>query len=339
MKKAVLLINVGSPDSPSLKDVRKYLTEFLNDKHVISLPYLLRKTLVNGIIVPFRAPRSAKLYQRLWTPDGSPLTHYSLQAREKLQKVINGETRVFLAMRYGNPSLVETIKKIRNFSPEKVVVLPLYPQYARSTTETAIEAVKKEFEESAKKPAINFIRQFYDHPCFISTFSNKISKYNPLSFDHIIFSYHGLPLSHIKNIHPKIKEENCICQKRMPGHGEICYKATCYETTRLLAKKLNLPEEYYSVAFQSRFSKNWLSPFTDEVIIQLAAEGKNDILVVAPSFVTDCLETLIEIEKDYKNLFIRSGGKNLTLVGSLNDSDEWIDTLKIMIEKGNQPDS
>lgn len=327
---AIILTNVGTPESPSLKDVRKYLSEFLNDKYVINLPFILRRLLVNGIIVPFRSRKSSKLYQKLWTEKGSPLLYYSKKLQEKLQNKLP-EYKVFLGMRYGNPSLKAVLENVKNNHYQKVLVLPLYPQYASSTTKSVIDIVQKESKTWKHIPELKIIEQFYNHPKFVNAFVEQIKTFEYKRYDHIIFSYHGLPLSHITNIHPNIKHETCSCENELPEHGKYCYKATCYETTRLLIKELQIPEEKYSVGFQSRLTKRWLSPFTDELILKLLNQGKKRILVVAPSFVADCLETNIEIEKEYKDLFLASGGKELTLVKSLNDSDLWVNALYEML--------
>jgi protoporphyrin/coproporphyrin ferrochelatase len=325
---ALLLINVGTPDRPEVTAVRRYLSEFLNDPMVMDIPWLIRKTLVNLIIVPFRAPKSTKLYQRLWTNNGSPLLYYANSVKEKLQSEVKASADVFVAMRYGNPSIDSGIKQIRDAGYEKLILLPLFPQYASSTTETAIQAVHKSLKKLSYDPKMAVIKQFYNHPAFLKAFADRISALNPLNFDYIIFSYHGLPVRHINKAHPDIAENQCNCTFAMPDHGKFCYKATCYETTRLLAGLLNLPEGKYSTSFQSRLTKNWLTPFTDQTIRELAGKEIKRILVVAPAFVADCLETTIEIGEEYRELFKHCGGKELVLVESLNDSDMWISAIR-----------
>jgi ferrochelatase len=331
-KTAILLINVGTPDSPSVKDVRKYLSEFLNDPKVISIPWLLRKILVNLIIVPFRAPKSSKLYQLLWTEKGSPLLFQSKSVREKLQNLLGNHSTVFLGMRYGNPNLINELKQIQTMRFDKLIVIPMFPQYATSTSGTAIEAVKKQLSKLKSTTEVTFINQFYNNSQFLNAFAKRINNYNINNYDHIIFSYHGLPLSHINAIHPKVDSEKCNCHEILPEHGKNCYKATCYETTRLLANKLGLTNDKYSVSFQSRLTKNWLSPFTDKLLINKANEGVKNILIVAPSFVSDCLETNVELGIEYKKLFIQFGGTKLDFVESLNDMDEWIYALKCLVQ-------
>ncbi len=325
---ALLLINVGTPDRPEVKAVRRYLSEFLNDPRVIDLPWLMRKILVNLIIVPFRAPKSTLLYQRLWTEKGSPLLWYARQAEEKLNRQFDGGNKAFVAMRYGNPSIPKALDQIRKEGFSRLIVLPLFPQYASSTSETAIQAIRATLKKMQFCPEVRVIDQFYSHPAFLQAFANRIESMNPGQFDHILFSYHGLPVSHIRKIHPQVIEHQCNCTQAMPAHGTFCYKATCYETTRLLANRLQLPEGKYSTAFQSRLSKNWLTPFSDQRIKELTSRGVKRLLVVAPAFVTDCLETTIEIGEEYRELFSRLGGEELVLVESLNDSDQWIAAIR-----------
>ncbi|HEY3390570.1 MAG TPA: ferrochelatase [Prolixibacteraceae bacterium] len=332
-KNAVLLINVGTPDSPSVKDVRKYLFKFLNDPRVIDIPWLLRKILVNLIIVPFRAPKSAKLYKLLWNKNGSPLLFHGNNVKEQLQKQLGDDYTIFMAMRYGNPHIRDVMSIIKSGSYSKLIVLPLFPHYAASSSGTAIEFVMNKLKNWEVVPEVKFIGQFYNNPLFLEAFRERIESYHPENFDHVVFSYHGLPLSHINRIHPEHDCESCTCDKKFPDYGEFCYKATCYETTRLLAAKLGLPDGKFSQSFQSRLSKNWLKPFTDKQLIKMGNEGIKRILVVAPAFVADCLETSVEIGIDYKNLFKQSGGEELVYVESLNALPTWIKTLKSLVEK------
>ena len=328
---AVILINVGTPNSPSVKDVRKYLSEFLNDYRVIDIPWLLRKLLVNLIIVPFRAPKSAKLYKSLWTEKGSPLLFHTQSVSQKLQTQLGSNYTVFVAMRYGNPNIRDVMETVNNEAFSKIIIVPMFPQYASSSTGTAIEAVMKQAKNWTVIPEIKVVGQFYDNPQFIDAFAKQIESYHPEKYDHILFSYHGLPLSHIEAVHPQKKCDNCECINQLPQHGEFCYKATCYQTTRLLATKLGLPKEKFTLSFQSRLSKKWLTPFSDKTLISLAKQGVKSVLIVAPAFVTDCLETTIELGVEYRELFLKAGGEKLDFVESLNDSEDWIITLKSLI--------
>lgn len=330
-KTAILLMNIGSPDRPRLFAVWKYLTLFLNDKHVIDLPWLLRKFLVNLVIIPFRVWHSTGLYQRLWTEKGSPLIYYSLEMKEKLQAMLGNNFKVFIGMRYGNPGLKDAIGKIEDEDCENLHVIPLFPQYAMSTTGTAVEAVKKEIKKRKMNLRVIEIKQFYDHPKFIKAFSEQIQKYDRNKYDHIVFSYHGLPNRQLERCHPGIKPTDCLCQDSIPEYGRYCYRASCYATARYLALELGYKKDNYSVAFQSRLSRNWMRPFTDEVLIAKLKEGKKRILVVAPSFVTDCLETIIEIGENYRKMFLEKGGEDLQLVESLNVETLWIEALENIV--------
>lgn len=330
-KRAVILVNVGTPDAPEKKAVRRFLKEFLGDGHVIDIPWLPRKILVNFIIVPFRAKKSTRLYQQLWTDKGSPLLYYLNRVVERLQQTVNADTKVYGAMRYQNPSLKTVLETIRKQKYESITVVPLFPQYTLSTTGTITDFVMKQVQKWNTVPNLTIIPQFYNNSLFLEAFTERIKRYRPANYDHIIFSYHGIPLRHLEKVHGVTKCTDCNCELTMPPCGKMCYKATCYETTRLLAERLNLSQENYTTSFQSRLSKNWLSPFTDEKIVSLAKEGKKKVLVASPAFVADCLETIIEIGEEYIELFKTNGGEQLTLVESLNDSDKWIECLKELI--------
>jgi ferrochelatase len=332
-KTAILLLNIGTPDSPQVKDVRRYLSEFLNDPKVIDIPWIMRKILVNLIIVPFRAPKSAVLYQKIWTLKGSPLLYYSESLKNKLNRLVSDDDQVFLAMRYGNPSIKKIINQIKNEGFTKIVAVPLFPQWASSSTQTAINAVQSEIEKWETRPQLRMVNQFYNHKRFIDSFVKRIKEFDLTDYDHILFSYHGLPVSHIQASHPENDCLTCDCHQSMPACGEYCYKATCYATTRLLVKELGLNPSQYSQGFQSRLTKKWITPFTDEIIQTKASEGTKKMLVIAPAFVTDCLETIIEIGIEYKEMFKQHGGTALDYVPSLNDSDEWVEALKVIIEE------
>ena len=327
MKIAVLLVNVGTPDKPEVKEVRRFLTQFLNDRRVIDLPWLLQKILVNLIIVPFRARKSTKLYKMLWGINGSPLLYYTNRVKGKIQKILPDNYTVFAAMRYGNPALGNILKVIEKEAYDKIIVLPQFPQYASSSTGTVNEYVMNTIKKWNNTPTIHIINQFYEHPGFIDAFEKRAIENKYKEFDHIVFSYHGLPIRQINKTHPGIDCNDCSCTKEMPEHGKWCYKATCYHTSRLLAKKLDLKTNQYTVAFQSRLSKNWLEPFSDKQIIDMANKGVKRMLILAPAFVADCLETEVEIGVEYAELFKEHGGEELVMAKSLNDMDEWISTL------------
>ena len=331
-KKALLLVNVGTPDKPTQKYVRKFLTSFLNDLRVIDLPWLLQKFLVNVIIIPLRNKNSTQLYKLLWTKEGSPLMVYLKNLEKKLQFKFGNDYHVFGVMRYENPSLLKTLKTIKEGFFTDLVVLPLFPQYASSTSGTVSEYVMKEIKKWNIIPNIRIINQFYEHPLFIEAFARRITSYKPETYDHILFSYHGLPNRHLDKSHPGVKCTSCNCDKGIPEHGKLCYRATCYETTRLIAQKLGLDKNKYTTTFQSRLSKNWMTPFTDETLVNLAKTGTKKVLVTTPAFVADCLETIVEINVENGDLFKKSGGEALTLVESLNDTDDWVNAVVEIIK-------
>ncbi len=334
MKKAVLLVNLGTPLQPTKKEVRKFLTNFLNDPLVIDIPWLFRKLLVNLIIVPFRAGKSSKMYQKLWTNEGSPIFIHLNNLGHELQAELKSDMQVFTAMRYGTPDLRLTLQLIADAQIEELYVLPLFPQYATSTTGSVVRFIQEEIKKLKNPFQVSIIQDFYNHLDFIQAFTQKINSYQPESFNHIIFSYHSLPEIQLERIHPEHSCLSCNCEIEMPEYGKNCYKAQCYETTRLLVRSLQLQPSVYSVAFQSRFAKKWIGPFTEDIILQLAKAGEKRVLVVAPSFVADCLETLVEIKLDYVELFKKHGGEELVLVESLNADNIWAKAIaNIVIQK------
>jgi protoporphyrin/coproporphyrin ferrochelatase len=330
-KTAVILVNLGTPDSPRLSDVRRYLFQFLNDRRVIDLPWLLQKILVNLIIVPFRAPGSTKLYKRLWSEKGSPLLYYSEYVAEELKNRMGERYTIFNAMRYGNPDLKMILKQVEKQTFKKIIILPLFPQYASATTGSVFELMMKQMSSWKTFPDIQMLSSFQDHPVFINAFAAQGQKYDVASYDHVLFSFHGLPMRQINKLHPKKNCKNCTCNIETLPEGKLCYMAACYETARLIADKMGLAKTSYSVSFQSRLSNNWMSPFTDKVLTEMAKNGTKRILVFAPSFVADCLETKVEIEYEYGELFLEHGGEHLQMVESLNDNKAWIDGLEQLI--------
>ena len=332
MKKAILLVNTGSPDSPKTKDVRCYLRRFLYNRRVINMPNIKRWILVNMVIAAFRAPKSAKLYKQLHTKNGFPLVYYGNSIKEKLQDIYKDNSDVYVAMSFGKPSIKNVLDIIKQNNYQHLTVLPLFPQYASSSTGVVIE----EFMDIVKKwtliPQITIINSFYNNPLFIKAFAKRIKEYKPDDYDHVLFSYHGLPMSHIQQACSSKNPCECECEHTLSQQNPYCYKAACYETTRLIAQAAGLHEKDYSVGFQSRMDKNWLQPYTDKLIVAKARQGAKKLLVVAPSFIADCLETTIEIGFEYKKLFQEAGGHTLTLVESLNDSNEWIVALKDIID-------
>jgi protoporphyrin/coproporphyrin ferrochelatase len=330
-KTGVLLINLGTPDSPSVSDVRSYLSQFLNDPRVIDIPWLLRKMLVNLIIVPFRAPKSARIYQKLWTDKGSPLLFHSNRAKELLQQELGATHDVHLAMRYKNPSIPDVLEKMRKANYSRIIVLPMFPQYASASTGSALDEVMRVIRSWWVIPEVKIISQYYDHPDFIEGFVQRGKKYNLNEYDHILFSYHGLPERQVDKVYDKGLCADHDCENEITEENKFCYKATCYATTRLLAAKLNIPREKYTVSFQSRLDQKWIKPFSDEVVRDCAKKGMKRILVFSPAFTADCLETIIEIGDEYQEIFAHHGGEKVQLVESLNDHPSWIRCLKQLV--------
>lgn len=330
-KTGVLLINLGTPDSPSVGHVRSYLSQFLNDPRVIDIPWLLRKMLVNLIIVPFRAPKSAKIYQKLWTDKGSPLLYYSERARDLLQEQLDSTYEVHLAMRYKNPSIPDVLEKMRRKNYERIIVVTMFPHYASASTGSALEEVMRVVSKWWVIPELKFVSQYFDHPSYIEAFAERGRKYNINEYDHVLFSYHGLPERQVDKVYNDGLCSDHDCEHEITEENRYCYKATCYATTRLLAAKLNIPQEKYTVCFQSRLDKKWLKPFSDEVVRQCGDKGMKKILVFSPAFTADCLETIIEIGDEYQEIFTEHGGEKVQLVESLNDHPLWIKCLKELV--------
>lgn len=332
-KTAVVLLNLGTPDSPSVSDVRKYLAQFLNDPRVIDIPWILRKILVNLIIVPFRAPKSAKIYQELWTPEGSPLLLNSLKVKTKLQEALGEDFYVDLAMRYQSPSMPDVLQALKKKNFRKIIAVPMFPQYASSSTGSALEEFMRIIGCWWVIPELSIISQYSDHPGYLDAFAAKGREYNIEEYEHVIFSYHGLPTRQVDKVYNEGLCSDRDCEHEHNDENNFCYKAACYATTRGIAERLAIPAEKYTVSFQSRLDDKWLKPFSDHVVKELAQKGIKKLLVFSPAFTADCLETTIEIGHEYLQIFKENGGKKLQLVESLNDSPLWIDTLKDLVLK------
>jgi len=333
-KTGVLLINLGTPDSPAVPDVRKYLREFLMDRRVIDIPAMSRFMLINFVIAPFRAPKSAKIYKELWQEKGSPLLIYGLKLKQLLQETLGDEYLVSFGMRYQSPSMEAAVSELKNKGLENIIVLPLFPQYASASTGSAVEDAMRLLSQWEVIPTITFVNKFFDHPLFINAFAALGRKYmDKENYDYFIFTYHGLPERQIKKSSVQnYCQLNSNCCSVYHAKNRYCYRAQCYETTRLLARKLGISEEKYKVSFQSRLgSTPWIKPYTDEVIKELPAKGIKKVLVFSPSFIADCLETTIEGGVEYKDLFEKSGGEKWQLVESLNESSEWVECVKQMV--------
>ncbi len=334
LKKAALLVNLGTPDSPNVDDVRRYLSEFLMDPYVIDVPYVLRYCLINCIILPMRSHKASEAYRKIWSKDGSPLMVISKHLANAVQEKVN--IPVELAMRYQNPSIHNAISNLNSLNIEEILVIPLFPQYAMSTFKSAVEAVKNYVKDSGFKIKITVNPPFYNDPNYISALSESVKECLTTSYNHIVFSYHGLPESHIKKTDVTrkhcLKVPNC-CNTPSPSH-QYCYRHQCFEITRLVVEKIGLPPEQYTVAFQSRFGFNkWLEPATADVLKNLPSRGIKKVLVACPSFVTDCIETLEEIAIRNRELFIESGGEDLKLIPCLNSNSQWVNTIAGWIKR------
>ncbi len=333
-KTGILLVNLGTPDSPSTSDVRKYLKQFLLDERVIDIPALNRNLLVRGIIVPFRSPKTAALYQKIWDDEnGSPLLHYSKLQHAMLQERLGETYQVELAMRYQNPSIESAVERLKKGLVNKIVVIPLFPQYASASTGSVIELVMKLVSKWTTIPPIKIINSFHDNPQMLEIFADNAKKHDVASYDHVLFSFHGLPERQLlKCDHSEsycLKVENC-CEE-LNDTNKFCYSAQGYDTAKLIAKKLGLSRTDYTVCFQSRLGKEpWVQPYTTDVLKKLAAEGKKRLLVFSPAFVADCLETIYEITVEYHEEFREMGGEHVQLVESLNDDPRFIDALEEM---------
>lgn len=327
----VLLINLGTPDSPKVGDVRRYLFQFLNDPRVIDINPVKRALLVNLFIVPFRAPKSAETYRQLWTENGSPLILYGERLQQKLDEALGEDYHVELAMRYQHPSIPDVLERMRKMNFEKILVIPLFPQYASSSTGSALEEAMRTISKWWVIPEVQFLSQYFDDEKMLEAFADRARQYDIGSYDHILFSYHGLPERQVDKVYEEGRCEDRDCENEITQENKFCYKATCYATTRYLAEKLGIPEDRYTVCFQSRLNDRWLKPFSDQVVKEKAQEGAKRLLVLSPAFVADCLETTVEIGIEYQELFEEHGGEEVQLVESLNDHPLWVESLRDMV--------
>lgn len=328
-KRAILLLNLGSPDSTSTRDVHTYLMEFLMDKRVIDYPWLFRKILVGGLIVPRRAAKSAEAYQTIWTKEGSPLIVLTRQLQTALQQLV--EEPVAIAMRYGNPSMEDAYQRLIKEMPglEEVVAIPLYPHYAMASYETAVEYAQEIYRRKKYSFRLTFIKPFYNESHYLKALSEHIRPYLKKDYDHILFSYHGVPGRHIRKSDPTgshcLRSTAC-CETASPAHA-TCYRHQCFTTTREMVRLLGIPEGKYSNSFQSRLGKGWLQPFTDIRLQEMPKEGIKKLLILCPAFVSDCLETLEEIAIRGKETFIGAGGLEYTMIPCLNVDSLWVEAL------------
>lgn len=330
----VLLLNLGTPDDPSVPAVRRYLREFLSDPRVIDLPGLPRWLLLNAFILPFRPRQSAAAYQKIWMKEGSPLLIYSEALKNEVQNLLGSNYSVALGMRYGNPSVESAIEQLKKQRCEYIIVLPLFPQYSSAATGSALEKTMEVIRTHWNIPKIILCNDFYNHPGFIEAQATLIQEYlNNYKLDHVVFSYHGLPERHITK--SECSSEICTRKEACPSvenKNRYCYRAQCFETTKLLAKVLNLTDERYSISFQSRLGRTpWIKPYTDLLLPELVERGIKDIAIACPSFVADCLETLEEIGLRAREQWHALGGERLKLIPCLNAHPKWVKVVADMV--------
>jgi ferrochelatase len=335
MKKATLLVNLGSPDSYNVSDVKVYLREFLMDERVIDKPYWFRYALIEGIILRTRPPKSAEAYKSIWWDEGSPLIVLSKRLQAEVQKHSN--TPVGLGMRYGNPSIEQGIKELVESNPdlEEVYMIPLYPHYAMSSYETVVVKAREVVEREFPQLTLRIKDAFYNEPKYLDALADSIKPSIEKEYDHILFSYHGIPERHVQKT--DVTNSHCLlvkdcCTKDSPAH-HTCYRHQVLKTTEEVVKRLGIPKDKYSNSFQSRLGRDpWLQPFSDMVIKDLPKKGVKKLLVVCPAFVSDCLETIEEIGEEAREFFIENGGEEFTLIPCLNTNEDW---AKLLAEWGN----
>lgn len=335
MKKGVFLINLGSPKSPTKEDVRIYLDEFLMDPRVVDLPQPLRSVLVRGIILNTRPKKSAAAYAKVWTDEGSPLIVFSERVKSKLEAKLDS-IPVVLGMRYGEPSIERGLDELTELGVDDVLVVPLYPQYAMSTTETVVEKVREVIEQKHEGIRAQGVAPFYKDESYIAAMAASAQKAaNHEAYDRILFSYHGVPERHIRKSdltgsHCKI--DGTCCNTPSKAHKE-CYRHQCFETTKLVAEALNIPLEKCLSTFQSRLGIDpWLKPYTADTLEKLPDNGITKLAVLTPSFVSDCLETIEEMDMENREIFEEAGGVVYDFIPCLNDSDPWIDALETWVK-------
>jgi ferrochelatase len=333
----ILLINLGTPDAPDPASVRRYLREFLSDPRVIDIHPIGRALLLNLIILPFRPKRSAAAYQKIWTAEGSPLLLHSRALAAALRERMP-EYPVELAMRYGSPAIEPALTRLREQSCDRIVVVPLYPHYAASSTGSSVEQVYRLAAKLWNTPCITVVPPFYEHPAFIGAFAavgRPTLEAEVPAYDHVLFSFHGLPERHvIASSDPKLCVAKPDCCDRLVDGNRNCYRAQCFATARALAARLGLASDAWSISFQSRLGRTpWIKPYTDEVVPALAKRGVRKLAVFCPAFVADCLETLEEIGMRARADFQAAGGDTLELIPSLNSEPVWVEALEQLIRE------
>ena len=327
--KGILLNNLGSPDSTEIKDVKTYLDEFLMDERVIDIDYWKRFILIKGIILNFRPKKSAKAYRKIWWDEGSPLVVISERFTEKIKQKIN--IPIELAMRYGSMSMEKGIKNLVDKGVTEILLVPLYPHYAMSSYETVVVKAEEIIAKNYPNVILDVLPPFYNKPDYIKAMSDNIANHlKGFDFDHVLFSYHGIPERHIKKSDPTkshCKLDGSCCERNSVAH-HTCYRHQCFETTKAIAKELGLDETNHSNSFQSRLLKDpWLKPYTDFELEKFPELGKKKLAVVTPAFVSDCLETLEEIAMEGKEEFLEAGGTDYKHIPCMNDNDDWVDVM------------
>ncbi|MEO0796395.1 MAG: ferrochelatase, partial [Verrucomicrobiota bacterium] len=331
---AVLLLNLGSPNSTSNEDVRSYLKEFLLDERVIDSPAIIRNLVVRGIILPTRPKKSAEAYRKVWLEEGSPLVVVSQKQQEKIAE--KWDFPIELAMRYGEPSIPDIVQKIVKSKVKNLFLAPLYPHYAMSSYETVVVRVMEEVNAQNPGIKVELLQPFYQDNDYISALVERSSPYLAKDYDHILFSYHGIPERHLRKSDPShahcLAREDC-CDTCNPAHA-TCYRHQCFATTKAFVEKAGIPQEKYSVSFQSRLGRDpWLKPYTDFVLEELPAKGVKKLLVICPAFITDCLETLEEISMEGKEEFLEAGGEWFEQIPCLNDDPAFVNFMNGRIQR------
>jgi ferrochelatase len=333
-QKGVLLVNLGSPDSPSTPDVRRYLREFLMDGRVLDAPYLIRFGVVHGRILPFRPKESAEAYHKVWLPEGSPLVVISRRVQELLQKLV--AVPVELAMRYQNPSIEGALERLIAAGVNDLLLIPMFPHYAMSSYETAVVRVRELARRLAPQLTIKVVPPYYNDPDYVNALVARAQPFLNTDFDQLLFSFHGLPERHLRKADPTgchcLQASNC-CEKPSPAHA-TCYRAQCFQTARSFMSAAGLPITRSTVSFQSRLGKDpWLQPYTDKLLVSMPARGIRKLLVICPAFVTDCLETIEEIGMRGRETFLAAGGTDFQLIPCLNDHAQWIAFLERLVRE------
>lgn len=328
-ERAVMLINLGSPDAPETGAVRRYLNQFLMDPQVIQLPWLLRRLIVSLLVLPRRPKQSAAAYRSIWWQSGSPLVVLSQRVEKALQQKLN--MPVVMAMRYGNPGIEQQLLQLaKNDAIRELLVLPMYPHHADSTVLTSILEVKRVIQVHQLPLTVTVVPPFYAQPDYIEALVNSAGACLAKNYDHLLFSYHGLPESHLRSADPSgshcLARADC-CATPAPAHA-TCYRHQVYATTRLFTRRAKIADDRYSIAFQSRLGRaRWLEPSTENSLRGLAQQGVKRLAVICPAFVTDCLETLEEIGMRGREIFIEAGGESLELIPCLNEHPAWLEAL------------